>query len=145
LAVTETPQRPVGPQRWSRQRGIAAAAAAILVVTLALVLSRLDMANELSVVRSQLTAANQELAENQREIDELEDTSRNQAEVVEVCRRAAETGERIRRALDVLQRGLDRGDEGMLARGVAEIVRSEQEWSAANRACLEDSEGEGSG
>jgi hypothetical protein len=136
--VTETPQRPVGPERWSRQRGIAAAAAAILVVALALFLSRLDMANELSVVRSQLTAANQELAENQLEIDELEDTSRNQTEAVEACRRAAELGERIRRALGVLQRGLDRGDEGLVAKGVATALQMEEEWVAANGACLEE-------
>jgi hypothetical protein len=136
--VTETPQRPVGPKRWSRQRGIAAATAAILVVALALFLSRLDMANELSVVRSQLTAANQELAENQLEIDELEDTSRNQTEAVEACRRAAELGERIRRALGVLQRGLDRGDEGLVAKGVATALQMEEEWVAANGACLEE-------
>ncbi len=136
--MTETPQRPVGPERWSRQRGIAAAAAAILVVALALFLSRLDMANELSVVRSQLTAANQELAENQLEIDELEDTSRNQTEAVEACRRAAELGERIRRALGVLQRGLDRGDEGLVAKGVATALQMEEEWVAANGACLEE-------
>lgn len=136
--MTETPQRPIGPQRWSRQRGIAAAIVAILVVTLALILSRLDMANELTVVRSQLTAANQELAENQLEIDELEDTSRTQAEAVEACRRAAALGERIRRALVVLQRGLDRGDEGTLARGVATAVQLEQEWLTANRTCLEE-------
>jgi hypothetical protein len=141
-AVTETPQRPIGPERWSRQRGIAAAVVAILVVALALILSRLDMANELSVVRSQLTAANEEVAENQLEIDELEDTSRNQTEALEVCRRAAETGEQIRRGLVILQRGLDRGDEGMLARGVAAVVRSERDWAAANRTCLEESQEE---
>jgi hypothetical protein len=110
---------------------------AIVVVALALILSRLDMVNELTVVRSQLTAANQELAENQLEIDELEDTARNQSEALETCRQAAELGERIRRALGVLQRGLDRGDQGMLARGVATALQLEEQWVNANRGCLE--------
>lgn len=135
--MTETPRGPARTQGWSRQRGIAAAVVAIVVVALALILSRLDMVNELTVVRSQLTAANQELAENQLEIDELEDTARNQSEALETCRQAAELGERIRRALGVLQRGLDRGDQGMLARGVATALQLEEQWVNANRGCLE--------
>jgi hypothetical protein len=133
--VADTPQRRT--EGWSRQRGIVAAVVAILAVTAALILSRLDMANELTVVRSQLTAANQDLAENQREIDELEDLSRNQTEALDTCRQAAELGERIRRALETLQRGLDRGDEGLLAKGVAEALRLERDWANANQGCLE--------
>jgi hypothetical protein len=135
--VTESPQRPIGPERWSRQRGIAAAVVAIVVVALALILSRLDMANELSVVRSQLTAANQEVAENQVEIDELEDLSRNQGQDLETCRTAAGLGDRIRSGLETLQRGLDRGDQGLVAKGVAEALRLQQDWETANRNCLE--------
>jgi hypothetical protein len=133
-AMADTPQRTEG---WSRQRGIVAAVVAIAVVAAALILSRLDMANELAVVRSQLTAANDELAENQRELDELEDLSRNQTEALDTCRTAAELGERIRRALGTVERGLDRGDEGVLAKGVAEALRLQQDWETANRNCLE--------
>ncbi|HJV05092.1 MAG TPA: hypothetical protein VJ868_07505 [Actinomycetota bacterium] len=133
--MADTPQRRT--EGWSRQRGIAAAVVAILAVTAALLLSRLDMANELTVVRSQLTAANQDLAENQRELDELEDLTRNQTEALDTCRQAAELGERIRRALETLQRGLDRGDEGLLAKGVAEALRLERDWANANQGCLE--------
>ena len=133
--TTETPQR--SREGWSRGRGLAAAVVAILVVALTLILSRLDLASELSVVRSQLTAANQELAENERELDELEDLSRNQTEALDTCRTAAELGERIRRALGTVERGLDRGDEGVLAKGVAEALRLQQDWETANRNCLE--------
>jgi septal ring factor EnvC (AmiA/AmiB activator) len=133
--VADSPQRRT--EGWSRQRGIVAAVVAIAVVAGALILSRLDMANELAVVRSQLTAANQEIAENQRELDELEDLSRNQTESLDTCRTASELGERIRRALETLQRGLDRGDEGVLAKGVAEALRLQQDWETANRNCLE--------
>ena len=122
---------------WSRQRGIAAAVVTVLVVTAVLILSRLDMSNELTVVRSELTVANQEIAENQRELDELEDLSRNQTESLETCRQAAELAERIRGALGTLQRGIERGDEGMLARGVAQALQNEREWAAANQECLE--------
>jgi septal ring factor EnvC (AmiA/AmiB activator) len=133
--VADTPQRRT--EGWSRQRGILAAVVAILAVTAALFLSRLDMANELTVVRSQLTAANQELAENQRELDELEDLTRNQTEGLGTCREAAELAERVRRSLQTLQRGLDRGDEGLLAKGVAEALRLERDWANANQGCLE--------
>jgi hypothetical protein len=109
----------------------------ILVVAGALILSRADMANELTVVRSQLSAANRELAEDQVEIDELEDTSRNQSESLDTCRQAAELGEQVRKALVVLQEGLDRGKELMVARGVADAVRLENEWTQANKDCLE--------
>jgi hypothetical protein len=122
---------------WSRQRGILAAVVAILVVVLTLVLSRLDLASELVVVRSQLSAANQELAENQQEIDDLEDAARGREEVVTACGDAAKLGERIRSALGVLQRGLDKGDEGLLARGVAQVLQLEEEWSQANDTCLQ--------
>jgi hypothetical protein len=133
--MADTPQQ--GRQGWSRQRGIAAAVVTVLVVTGVLILSRLDMANEVTVVRSELTVANQELAENQREIDELEDVSRNQTESLETCRQASELAELIRGALGTIQRGLDRADEGMLAKGVAEALRNEREWASANQDCLE--------
>jgi hypothetical protein len=136
-AVTETGQGPVRTEGWSRRRGIVAAVVAILVVAAALIFSRLDMANELTVVRSQLTAANEDLAENELELDELEDLTRNQTEALETCREAAELAEQIRRGLGILERGLDRGNEGMIARGVAAAVRLEREWGAANQRCLE--------
>ena len=77
-------------------RGSVAAAVAILVVVGAMVLSRLDLANEVSVVRSQLTVANQELAENERELDQLEDEARQRSEDVDACRESAELGQRHR-------------------------------------------------
>jgi hypothetical protein len=132
-------------QGWSRQRGILAAVVAIAVVVLTLVLSRLDLASELSVVRSQLVAANQELAENQREIDELEDAARGREEAVVACRDAAELGEHLRSALRVLQRGLDRGDQGLLARGVANALQLDEQWSEANDQCLRATQDEGQG
>jgi chromosome segregation ATPase len=116
-----------------------AAAVAILVVVGALVLSRLDLANEVSVVRSQLTVANQELAENEREIDQLEDELR----AVATCRESAELGQRVLASLQVVDRGLERGDTGTLARGVADLLQVKDEWTRANQACLEAT-GEGS-
>ena len=114
-----------------------AAAVAILVVVGALVLSRLDLANEVAVVRSQLTVANQELAENQREIDRLEDDTRQLSEAADACRESAELGQRVLAAVQVVDRGLDRGDTGTVARGVTDLVRVESQWSRANQACLE--------
>jgi septal ring factor EnvC (AmiA/AmiB activator) len=121
----------------SRGRGIAAAAVAIAVVVAALVLSRLDLANEVAAVRSQLTAANQEVAENDRELDQLEDEARARSEDVAACREAAELGQQVLASLQVLDRGLERGDQGTLARGVAGVLRLEEQWSAANQRCVE--------
>jgi hypothetical protein len=114
-----------------------AAAVAILVVLGALVLSRLDLANEVSVVRSQLTVANQELAENERELDQLEDEARQRSEAVDACRESAELGQRLLAAIKVVDRGLSGGDTGTVARGVADLLRVESQWTRANRACLE--------
>jgi chromosome segregation ATPase len=138
--TAEGSTRTEGP---SRLRGIVAAVVAILVVAVTLVLSRLDLANEVAVVRSQLTVANQELAENEREIDELEDQAREQSEAVDSCRESAELGQRVLAALQVVDRGLERGDTGTVARGVADLLRVESQWTRANRACLEAT-GEGS-
>jgi septal ring factor EnvC (AmiA/AmiB activator) len=114
-----------------------AAVVAILVVTLTLVLSRLDLANELVVVRSQLTAANQELAENQKELDELEDANRGQAEDVAACRELAELSQRLQQAVDLLQRALEGGDQGRLARGISLFVDTREQWVAATDRCAE--------
>jgi hypothetical protein len=137
VAGADTSNGPARADGWSRRRGVLAAVVAVLAVLLTLVLSRLDLANEVAVVRSQLTAANQELAENERELDELEDEARARSESVAACRDSAELGEQIRQALDLLQRGLDRGDEGMIARGVATFQEQQQEWSEANDRCLQ--------
>jgi hypothetical protein len=143
----ETPEGPARSERVSRLRGLLAAAAAILVVVITLILSRLDLANEVSVVRSQLRAANQELAEDQVEIDELEDAARGRSEGLAACRDSAELGEQVRQALQILQRGLDRGDEATIAQGVARAVELEPQWSQANDRCLqatqEEEEGQG--
>jgi hypothetical protein len=122
---------------WSRQRGIVAAVVAILVVVLTLVLSRLDLGNELSVAQADLDAANQELAANQQEIDDLEDQARASTESLEACRDSAELGQQISQALETLQRGLSRGNEALIARGVADFVERQREWSAANDQCLQ--------
>jgi hypothetical protein len=121
----------------SRGRGIAAAVVAIAVVVAALVLSRLDLANEVAAVRSQLTAANQEVAQKERDLDQLEDEARVRSEDVAACREAAELGERIRKALQVLRRGLERGDTGLVARGVARALQDEEAWAEATDACLQ--------
>ena len=128
---------PGANQAWSRRRGIVAAFVAVAVVVLVLVASRLDLANELTVVRSQLTAANVELAQNQREIDNLEDEARGRSEEVNACRDSAELGEQIRKSLELLQKGFERGDEGTVIRGVAAVLRLEQDWARANDTCLE--------
>jgi chromosome segregation ATPase len=120
-----------------------AAAVAILVVVLALLLSRLDLANEVAVVRSQLTVANQELAENERELDQLEDEARQRSEDLDACRESAELGQRILAGLRVVDRGLSGGDTGTVARGVADLLRVESEWTRANQACLEATGDEG--
>jgi len=121
----------------SRVRGVASAAVAILVVVLALILSRLDLANEVAVVRSQLTVANEELAENERELDQLEDEARQRSEDLDACRESAELGQRVLAAVRVVDRGLSGGDTGTVARGVADLLRVESEWTRANQACLE--------
>lgn len=135
--TTETPQRPARKEGWSRARGLAAAVVAILVVVLTLVVSRLDLANELVVVRSQLTAANQELAENQREIDELEDAARGRSEDVAACRDLAELSKRLQEAVALLQRGLEGGDQGRLARAISLFSDTREEWLTASDRCAE--------
>jgi chromosome segregation ATPase len=142
LGATGTAERPGRTAGPTRLRGIVAAAVAILVVVGALVLSRLDLANEVSVVRSQLTVANQELAENEREIDQLEDDARQRTEDVDACRESAQLGQRLLAALQVVDRGLERGDTGTVARGVADLLQVESQWTRANRACLEATGGE---
>jgi hypothetical protein len=128
--TAEGSTRTEGP---SRLRGIVAAVVAIVVVAVTLVLSRLDLANEVSVVRSQLTVANQELAEDEREIDQLEDELR----AVATCRESAELGQRVLAALQVIDRGLERGDTGTLTRGVSDLLRVQVQWTQANQTCLE--------
>jgi hypothetical protein len=137
LAATDPPERPAGTGSWSRGRGILAAAIAILVVVLSLVLSRLDLANELSVAQSQLTAANEEIAESEEELDQLEEDAQGRSEAVTACRDSAELGEQVRNALETLQRGIDRGDEGTIAQGVARALELQQPWAQANDRCLE--------
>jgi hypothetical protein len=104
---------------------------------LTLVLSRLDQANELTVVRSELTAANQELAETEAELDELQERDRAQSEALSACRDSAELGEEARAALQAIQRGVDRGDQRAVAQGVSDILRIDSEWSQANATCAE--------
>jgi hypothetical protein len=137
LAATDPPERFVRTEGWSRRRGILAAAVAILVVVLSLVLSRLDLANELSVTQSQLTAANEEIAESELELDQLEEEAGGRSEAVTACRDSAELGEQVRAALQTLQRGIDRGDEGIIAQGVARALELQQQWAQANDRCLQ--------
>jgi hypothetical protein len=136
LGATE-PERPAGAGTWSRGRGIVAAVVAILVVVLALVLSRLDLANELTVVRSQLTAADQEVAESEAELDQLQEQARVSSEAIAACGEAAELGEQARAAFGDIQRGLDRNDQGAIAQGVTRIVEIESQWAEANAQCQE--------
>jgi hypothetical protein len=135
--TTETPKRPSRNEGWSRGRGLAAAVVAILVVVLTLVLSRLDLANELVVVRSQLTVANEELAENEREIDELEDAARGRSEDVAACADLAELSKRLQQAVALLQRGLEGGDQGRLARAISVFSDTREEWLTASDRCAE--------
>ena len=142
---TETEDRRVRTEGWSRGRGLAAAIVAISVVVLALVFSRLDLANELTVVRSQLTAANQELADNQIEIDELEDANRGQAEDVAACADLARLSRQLQDAVELIQRALEGGDQARLARGISLFSDSREEWAQATDACVAATEGEGEG
>jgi cell division protein FtsB len=137
LGTTESTQDATRPESWSRRRGIVAAIVAILVMVLTLVLSRLDLANELSVVRSQLTAANQEVAESEAELDQLQEQTRLLSEGIAVCQDSAELGEEARNAFGAIQRGLDRGDQGAVAQGMADVLRIESEWAQANAGCLD--------
>jgi hypothetical protein len=116
---------------------LVAAVVAILVVVLTLVLSRLDLANELSVTRSQLTEANQEVAQSEQELDQLEEDAVGRSEAVVACRDSAELGERVRKALETLQRGIDQGEGGIIAQGVAKALELGQHWAEANDRCLE--------
>jgi hypothetical protein len=135
VAANERPGRPDRTEGWSRRRGLVAAAVAILVVAATLVLSRLDLSNELSVVRSQLTAANQDLAENQREIDQLEDEARARSEAVTACGDLAELSGRLTQAVELLQRALERGDQGMLSRGISLFADTRDRWLDATERC----------
>lgn len=137
MGTTEAPQRPAGVGGWSRGRGIAAALVAILVVALTLILSRLDLANELNVVRSELNAATQEVAESEAELDEFQAQERARSETLAACRDSAVLGEEARAALEAIRRGLDRGDRGAIARGVSSVVRIDSEWAEANATCEE--------
>jgi hypothetical protein len=110
---------------------------AILVMVLTLVLSRLDLANELSVVRSHLTVANQEVAESEAELDQLQEQSRLLSEGIAVCLDSAELGQEARNAFGAIQRGLNRGDQGAIAQGVADVLRIDAEWAQANAGCLD--------
>jgi hypothetical protein len=137
VGATESTQRVVRAASWSRRRGIVTALVAILVVAVTLILSRLDLANELNVVRSELTAANQEVAESEAELDELQEQDRVQTEAIAACRDSAELGEEARAALGMIQRGFDRGDQGAIAQGVSEVLRIDSEWAEANVTCAE--------
>jgi hypothetical protein len=142
---TETADRRVRTEGWSRGRGLAAAIVAIVVVLVALVLSRLDLANELTVVRSQLRAANDQLADNQLEIDELEDANRGQAEDLAACADLAQLSRRLEDAVALLQRALERGDQARLARGISLFADVREDWVRATEACAAAIEGEGQG
>jgi hypothetical protein len=107
---------------------------AIFVVALTLILSRIDLANELNVVRSELAAANQEVEESGVEIDELEDE-------VAACRDSAELGEEVRRTLQAIQRDFDRGQVEEAARRMARL-ELESDWAEANQRCLEGASAE---
>jgi hypothetical protein len=137
LGVTDSAQRALRGESWSRRRGIVTAVVVILVVTLTLVLSRLDLANELTVVRSQLTAANQELAETEAELDELQEQDRLQSEALAACRDSADLGEDARAAFETIQRGLDQNDQRAIAQGVSDVLRIDSEWAEANTTCQE--------
>lgn len=137
MGATEAPQRPAGVGGWSRGRGIAAALVAILVVALTLVLSRLDLANELNVVRSQLNAATQEVAESEAELDELQARDRAQSGALAACRDSAALGEEARTALEAIRRGLDRGDQRAIVRGMNSVLRIDSQWAEANATCAE--------
>ena len=143
--MTHSGQERPRTEGWSRTRGLVAAGVAIAVVALTLVVSRLDLANELSVVRSQLAAANAETADDQREIDELEDANRNQAEDLAACRELAEVSERLQDAVALLQEALERGDQGRLTRGVSMFTDARDQWLRATQACAEATRGQGQG
>jgi chromosome segregation ATPase len=137
LGATEPAQSVVRTESWSRRRGIATAVVVILAVTLTLVLSRLDLANELNVVRSELTTANQEVAESEAELDQLQEEARAAAQTIATCRDSAELSGEARKAFGAIQRGLAQDDQGAIAQGLAEVLRIESEWARANAGCLE--------
>ena len=110
---------------------------AILVMAVTLILSRLDLANELDVVRSELTVANQDLNESEIELDTLEEDIDALSQGIAACQDSAELGEEARAALGAIQRGVDRGDQGAIARGVSDVLRIDSEWAQANASCQE--------
>jgi hypothetical protein len=137
VGATESTQGVVRAASWSRRRGIVIAIVAILVVAGTLILSRLDLANELNVVRSELTAANQEIAESEAELDELQEQDRVQSQAISACGDSVELGEEARAALRMIQRGFERGDQATIAQGVSEVLRIDSEWAEANATCAE--------
>jgi hypothetical protein len=143
--TNEPPDGPARTEGWSRARGLAAAAVAILVVVLTLVLSRLDLASELTVVRSELAAANQQLADNDLEIDDLEDANRAQAEGVAACADLADLSRQLQDAVGLIERALESGDQATLARGISRFSDAREEWASATEACGKAAEGEEEG
>ena len=137
LGATESGESLVRTESWSRRRGIATALVVILVVALTLVLSRLDLANELNVVRSGLNAANQDLDETEAELDDLQAKDRAQTSALAACRDSTVLGEEARAAFRMIQRGLDRDDQAAIARGVSDVLRIDSNWGEANATCGE--------
>ena len=137
LGATDSTPPVARAEGWSRRRGIVTAVVVILVMAITLVLSRLDLANELDVVRSELTAANTEVDESEMELDQLEEQVDVLSQGIAACQTSAELGEQARAALADIQRGIDRGDQGAISQAVAEVLRIDAQWAEANAGCQE--------
>ena len=126
---------------WSRTRGIVAAVAAVAVVAITLVVSRMDLAAELSVVRAEAGSLRQELegqGEATREAESERDAAR---QGMEACAEAARLGREAQRAFALIRDGVDTGDEARFGRGLLRVTDVLAEWRQATDGCLAEGQG----
>jgi septal ring factor EnvC (AmiA/AmiB activator) len=129
-------------QGWPRRRGVVAAVVAIAVVVLALILSRLDLASELNVIRGDLAATTADLQEAEAELDRLEEEASGIREDLDACRQAAELTRQVQDSLDRIIRGGEGQEQGLLA-AVVRILEMEEEWRSANDRCIQATQAAG--
>lgn len=125
-------------EHWGRSRGVLAAVLVVAIVAATLIISRLDLAAELSIIRGQLTTATAETdreRERRREAEQERDAAQAQ---VEACAEAARLGARAQRAFEEIQRGVEDDDQGTFGRGLLAISQIAEDWRAATDSCAQE-------
>ena len=128
---------PHEPSGWSRTRGLVAAIVTIAIVAGVLVVSRLDLASELSVVRNDLNATQQELAEQETELSDLEDEVSALQDDLRTCGELAAVSEDAHGAVQRLTDALRRDGADAATGPLIDVVELSAQWQAAVDACRE--------